>query len=282
MKAYTTSTLMLAATLMLTLSYSCKKDREVPYEDLPEATAVESSDDNATSDAMYTQVYTVVHTEVSNVEDQSFKTDVAAGPSPDPSPQKITEMDSTNKLNKYVKKMTIDYGTNGSIWNGRVRKGKIIIEKQGKIGAKGTTTTVKFENFYIDNNRLEGIVTLTNNGFSTGFYSFNFDVAGAKIHSASGDSSSWETHRSMDVYLSSGSIKTLMRGSSSGVNRKGLAYTVTTTEDLLTEYGCAYVKQGGLKISSTGKPDINIDFGDGTCDNKATITVNGIKYKKTL
>ncbi|MCX6180739.1 MAG: hypothetical protein NT150_02260 [Bacteroidetes bacterium] len=279
MKVKTTSSLMLASALMMTLTYSCKKDREVAYDDLPEATSVESSDDNSTSDEMYTHVYTVVHTEVSNVEDQSFKTN--NGPEHDPCANFTYEVDSTNKLNKFVKKMTIDYGTAGCIWEGRVRKGKIIITKTGKIKVNGTVTSIALENFSIDGNKIEGLATMENKGFSA-FYSFKLDVTGGKITTLDGDVSTWETHRVLDTYIGAGTIKTYMRGTSSGVNHKGVAYSVTTTEDLLTEYGCEYIKKGVLKIVTDGKPDVNIDFGDGTCDNKATIIINGVKYKKTL
>ncbi len=280
MKVKSTSSLLLASALMLTLTYSCKQDRDVAYDDLPAASDVESSDDNTTSDAAYTQVYTVVHTEVSNVEDQSFKTD--GGPSPDPCANITYEVDSTDKFKKFLKKMTIDYGNSGCTWDGKVKKGKILITKTGKLATAGSITTVTLENFYIDGARVEGTATIENKGFASGYYSIKFDVTGGKIKATTGDTATWESHRTMDMYLSPGSIKTLMRGTSSGVNHKGIAYSVTTTEDLVTEFGCAYVKKGGLKITATGKPDINIDFGDGTCDNKATITINGVKYKKSL
>jgi hypothetical protein len=280
MKIANPSTLLMASALMLTLTYSCQKDREVAYDDLPTATEVESSDDNTTSDAAYTQVYTVVHTEVSNVEDQSFK--MENGPTPDPCANISYEVDSTDKSNKFLKKMTIDYGNSGCSWDEKVRKGKIIVTKTGKLAATGSVTTVTLENFYIDDVRVEGVATIENKGFSGGFYSIKFDVTGAKIKTLGGDTATWESHRTMDMYLGSGTLKTLVRGSSSGVNHKGVAYSVITTEDLTFEFGCAYAKKGGLKITATGKPDINVDFGDGACDNKATITISGVKYKKNL
>ncbi|MFM7022192.1 MAG: hypothetical protein ACKOXB_04380 [Flavobacteriales bacterium] len=282
MKITTPSSLLLASALMLTLSYSCTKDREIDYEDLPEATNVESSDDNETSDEMYTHVYTVVHTEVSNVEDQAFKTGISSGATPDACANITYEVDSTNKLNKYLKKMTIDYGTTGCTWDGRVRKGKIIITKQGKIATPGTITTVTLEDFYIDGYRVEGTATLENKGFTSGKYSMKYDVVGGKVTAPDNTSSTWATSRTFDFYLSNGSFKIIMSGTCSGINHKGVAYSVTTTKDLLAEFGCKYIKSGTLVIKSTGKPDITVDYGDGECDNKATVIVNGTKYKKTL
>ena len=40
--------------------------------------------------------------------------------------------------------------------------------------------------------------------------------------------------------------------------------------------------QGELDITPSGKPTISIDFGNGACDNTATITRNGVTKTITL
>ena len=68
----------------------------------------------------------------------------------DPCAVKTIEVDSVDKAHRFVKKLTIDYGTAGCTWDGRVRKGKIIIVKQGLLKTTGTKCYITFENFYID------------------------------------------------------------------------------------------------------------------------------------
>jgi len=274
MMTLNTKRFVMASALMVALGYSCNKDRVVPYEELPAATAVESAQDNKTSDAMYTHVYTVVHTEVSNVEDQALKMENALDA--DPCAVKTIEVDSVDKAHRFVKKLTIDYGTAGCTWDGRVRKGRIIIVKQGLLKTTGTKCYISFDNFYIDGCRVEGNAT-----YETGL-TFKFDLTGGRLTTPDNKVLVYETHRTMDVTFVGGVFKTYTSGTASGTNHLGESYTVTTTKPVLFEYGCDYAKEGALLITCTGKPDITIDYGDGTCDDKSVITIGGTKYKNTL
>jgi hypothetical protein len=45
---------------------------------------------------------------------------------------------------------------------------------------------------------------------------------------------------------------------------------------------CQWVSQGILNIQPEGWPLFVVDYGDGTCDNQATVTVNGQVYYITM
>lgn len=66
-----------------------------------------------------------------------------------------------------------------------------------------------------------------------------------------------------DVYETSGSWES--------ISKDGFVRNVTITNNLVTSFGCIYIKKGVVSIVKGGK-QYAIDFGDGTCDNTATFT----------
>ena len=63
-------------------------------------------------------------------------------------------------------------------------------------------------------------------------------------------------------------------GTSSGTNSNQVAYTTEITSDLIKARSCRWIKQGTISIIK-GNKNIVLDYGDGTCDNDMTISVNG-------
>ena len=62
-------------------------------------------------------------------------------------------------------------------------------------------------------------------------------------------------------------------GMAEGVNRKGIPYSREITSSLWKEIGCRFITKGTVLISAEGRPDVILDYGDGTCDPEATVTV---------
>ncbi len=59
-------------------------------------------------------------------------------------------------------------------------------------------------------------------------------------------------------------------------------YTVSITDALKTKIACAYISEGEMSLDKNGLT-VLIDFGDGTCDNSATITYpNGVTQEVSL
>ncbi len=68
-----------------------------------------------------------------------------------------------------------------------------------------------------------------------------------------------------------------LTGSGTGTTPSGLTFTQTVTSQL--QYGelcAAHFVSGGLRLQTQGQPDKDFDFGNGACDDRATMTENGV------
>jgi hypothetical protein len=64
-------------------------------------------------------------------------------------------------------------------------------------------------------------------------------------------------------------------GNSSGKNRLGRTFTTDITSGLIKRSDCKYITSGTLELTPEGLRTRTVDFGNGTCDDDATFTVNG-------
>ena len=63
---------------------------------------------------------------------------------------------------------------------------------------------------------------------------------------------------------------------------EGNTYNVTVNGPLTSSVNCGYIAAGDMTVSKNGL-SVNVDFGDSTCDNVATITYpNGVEEEITL
>jgi hypothetical protein len=282
------NSILVALSLGVMATSSCKKrDASVADEDLPEAPQTESSTDNSQADEMQTHVYTVVHTEVSNVEEQSFKTGGSTLPA-DACASVYTSFEKNNLNQDYADTLIIDYGVaGGCTWGGRTKKGKMIIAKTNKMSAIGSVMTVTFEDFYIDGYKVEGKAILENKGYANLELTLRSTFQNGKITSPDNSKiATFYTDRTYKISPGNNRIITNVYGTSSGVNHIGESYVATVTSDqaLMFIDDCKYPHKGIVTITSSGKPTLEVDFagGNGACDNLAVIKINGTKYKQTL
>lgn len=188
------------------------------------------------------------------------------------------------------RKITIDFGTTNCLCNdGRYRKGKIIITYTGKYRDSGSVHTIGFDGYYVNNNQVLGNKTVTNMGKnSSGQSYFNISVNGMMILNTTGDTISHVASRtrtwiagesttalSDDVYSITGS------GTNTRANGKMVNYTITSP--LTLALNCRWIEQGTVDITPAGATKARtLDYGSGTCDDQATITVNGKTRTITL
>ena len=237
---------------------------------------------------MYTHVYTVVHTEVSNVEEQSFKME-GSTIDPDPNVTPYWHKDSIvvgpNKY-YYIDTMIIDFGTTGSTWAGKTKKGKIRITKDKQLITPTCITKVELINFYIDGKLVEGTATLENKGLSGNELTLQADVVGGKITNTDQTFATWDATRTVLIQYFPTNVYATVSGNSTGCNHLGTTYssTISDSDKLKFVHGCKYPLKGVVTLTETGKPNAVVNFGGGTggCDNIAVVTVNGVKFKITL
>jgi len=80
------------------------------------------------------------------------------------------------------------------------------------------------------------------------------------------------------------SVKDVWRieGNSSGVTREGLAWTASYPSALVKKNSCKWVSSGSILVTPQGLAPRTINFGEGTCDNKATLTIEDKTYQIEL
>lgn len=181
--------------------------------------------------------------------------------------------------------LTIDFGEENCLCNdGRYRRGKILLSFTGRYWWPGTVLTYTFDDFYVNDNRVEGTKVITNMGYNDeGNYYFNVEVISVIHRIESGKTLSWNSstvrewiegattwNRHDDVYL--------ITGSSNGIRPNGNTWTREIVNPLRVEIGCKWIVSGTMEITPEGLPTRIVDWGNGECDNIITVIVNGVTY----
>ena len=179
--------------------------------------------------------------------------------------------------------MTINFGSEGCEGPfGNIRKGVITIIVTDRYIKQGSVRTVTFNDFYVNDFKIEGTKTVTNEGRNDdGFMYFTVELTDGKVITPAGKEITHEFNRTRtwiegeltkrwrwdDVYL--------IEGESTGVNRFGKTYTRTITSPLMVATACRWIMSGTIEIQPEDRSLILLNFGNGECDDVATITVNG-------
>ncbi len=172
------------------------------------------------------------------------------------------------------KTVILDFGEGCSGKKGSIFSGKIII---AYVKADGSfSKTITFENFFINGNAVEGGKSISkvrenNNGnpertyevamsvtFTTGETMFtNGKRFKEKVYGAD------TSERGDDVVLITGNWEV--------VRKNGNVKSAAIVKSLRREYACKYIVSGTIDITKNTAL-YTLDFGGGSCDNKATIT----------
>ncbi|WP_435261441.1 hypothetical protein [Tenacibaculum sp. nBUS_03] len=180
---------------------------------------------------------------------------------------------------------TVEATTNGKIVNldfgagcegkrGRIFAGKIIIEYV--LENQSFSKTVSFENFSVNGNAIEGGMSASKvkenaNGNPERSHMVDITITlesgeaivkkGEKVKEKIAGADTKD--RGDDVFLISGFWES--------VNKNGNAKKAQITTSLRREYACKYIVSGVIELTK-GTSKYVLDFGDGSCDNLATIT----------
>ncbi len=66
------------------------------------------------------------------------------------------------------------------------------------------------------------------------------------------------------------------------VGSQEIAFGFSVTDTIFVSTCCAYPTAGELRITASGLIPATVDFGNGTCDNVATLTIAGRSQEITL
>lgn len=179
--------------------------------------------------------------------------------------------------------LTIDYGTTGCLdtLDNKVRKGQIVCEFSNRWHLVGSSVKVTLVNFSVD-------------GVSISCDSMKFIHSAAnafttKVFNGKCVSPSWSLDWACDRTLTQtagmgdtdpyNDVFSLM-GTANGKNRDGKAYSVNipSSSPLVKRSSCSWIESGILELTPDGLDKRTVDFGNGTCDKKATLIINGNSF----
>jgi hypothetical protein len=261
MKLFRTSILALALGLTFV---GCQKDDDTSSD---EEISTTSSKNNEVADNLYSDIDNVVNITVPPLDEDETKSMALKSGESCAEITFVLSQDSS-----FVSQVTIDFG-DGCDYQGRTRTGKIIISKTDKMRNVGAQTTITLEDYTVDGYAVEGTKTNTTSAvdWQTLTATYNTEVRNGKITAPDGATFTWESDRTTIIAFLSGEI--VIKGTASGVNQLGIAYTANITNDIILKRDCKYITQGTLEINPEGFETRTVDYGDGTCDNLATVSV---------
>jgi hypothetical protein len=179
------------------------------------------------------------------------------------------------------KNIKIDFGTGCTNANGVIRKGIINIVLTDSLYKTGSMATLTFDNYYVNGYKKEGTVKRTNTTIiGSGTRSHNRLILDGKITAPNGNY--WLHTCNIDVTQTAGLITPCditddiynLTGTRTTTNATGKSRTSTTQTPLQKKTNCANIDQGILKVQGPNHFAL-IDFGNGNCDNQATISIDG-------
>ena len=259
----------LILSILSILLYSCRDEDVINPNDLE---STQASKDHITAEKIFNDIGRVVEDGfIDNGEDKNC-------PDYNLNNSNITDPDT----------MTIDFG-NGNpscLSYGNLKKGKIIVIYTGRYRDSLSIITTTFDNYYVNNNLIQGERVVTNQGKnSNGNLWFTIEVNNASINTSNG-TINWEASRTREwisgittYNISDDSYR--ISGNASGNSVNGNNFTMTITEPLTIDLGClpsCIIKSGEAKISPSGYSERTINYGESICDCNIDIIIDGTTY----
>lgn len=186
--------------------------------------------------------------------------------------------------------ITVDFGTSNCQCNdGKNRRGKVIFTYTGPYRDSGTVITHTPDQYFVNDNQLTGTKTVTNMGRNNaGNLWYAIHVDGTVIKANNGGTITWVSDRTREWVAGESTVLNifddayLISGTGNGVAANGESFTAQIITPLRKEIGCYHFVSGSISITPESRPTRVIDYGNGTCDNNATVTVNGNTYSIQL
>ena len=268
--------------LTLAIAVGCKKEKEQDYD-------TQSAQDNASAENIFNEI-----NEISDqaVEDGQLSTHRIGNESGSLLTQCAiiqVNIDSANGSGT----ASIDFG--GHFCQGydlKYRKGLITVSFTGAYKNPGTVITMTATDYFVGYDsayatKVNGQRTVTNNGLNgSGNPNFSIQANGTLVNYLN-QQMTWNSTRNRewiagDTTTAWSDDEYLITGSASGKSYAGVNYTAVISQPLHIKLNCRWITEGNFTLTPEGKTERLCDFGDGTCDNNATVTIGDKTYEITL
>ncbi len=152
-----------------------------------------------------------------------------------------------------------------------------------EVGNESASYTATYQDFFVGTLKLNGTRTYTLNA-STEQNGIFFNVtSNISVEFEDGDTITETGTKTFGIIIGEDLETTFFTLSGSWtVTADGNTYRIESNSDLQGSFGCEYFTSGSMDVEKNGLV-IMVDFGDGTCDDKATLTYpNGTTQEITL
>jgi len=183
--------------------------------------------------------------------------------------------------------LIINFGTTNCLHNAKLRKGKLIITYTGKYRDSLAVMTTTFDNYYVNNNLVQGERIVANQGKNNkGNMWFTIEVNNASISTNNG-TINWNANRSREWVSGNATYGVIeddqykITGSANGIGVNNNSFSMEITDTLNVDLGClpyCVIKSGKEKITPNGYTDRTINYGDSLCDCNFEVTISGSTY----
>ncbi|HNW49492.1 MAG TPA: hypothetical protein PKH79_00335 [Prolixibacteraceae bacterium] len=177
--------------------------------------------------------------------------------------------------------IALNYGDSTVLKNGRILSGKVEIVISGPKNTDGTIRSITYTNFSVDSVVINGSVSELFNGDNTSTKTISltdeltFLYPDGTLYTRVGKRvNNWL--EGLDTELDPEDDKIEITGDVSVTNSLGESYSKTIIEPLIRLGSCKYYVQGITQITMNSEVISSINYGNGDCDNEATITVAGV------
>ena len=175
--------------------------------------------------------------------------------------------------------VTVDFGISCTDRNGRIRKGKIIINFSDTLSKLNATKTVTYNNYFIDSTKIEGTRIWKNTGLNNNNQpTYTRTATDMKLTFGNGEMATWTASHVVtrtQGYATRTPIDDIwsVTGNCSGINRKGKSYSSVIEIPIVHKTRCPCIVSGKRKITVDGQTrSLDYSFGGGDCDRQALLT----------
>ena len=273
--------IMLTVCCLFTLVFlGCKKKETVTVDN-----ETQSSVDNAVADQEYSAIVPTTNNHAINTKGTGTTGRSAVAPCDSLTliQGSIAALGTQSYAAFPVYTLSVNGSCPATMPDGKVRSGYLKIrltDKIRKVGAKMIIYMINYKTGLIGYSCDSMVVTTLASDSVTHKTSFN-----VKLINGVCSSSAWIIKYSSDrtfTHYALGSPTgtdpvSQVFGTANGINRQGRAFTVNIPQatPLIKHKACQYIDKGILELTPDGFKVRSIDFGDGTCNDDATFTVNG-------
>ncbi|MCT4614467.1 MAG: hypothetical protein N4A49_06295 [Marinifilaceae bacterium] len=237
------------------------------------------ADNEILSDEILNDIDDNVDDEISSLDIELKKGEVRQGPKRNGKTGAIIQIDTLVDDEKYKYQITFDYETGKEDKKGNIRKGKLILKKGGSKEEKTRFEHISFEDFYINDQSISGTKERTKVKAEDAGILFT-----EKFNLIINDSLSFKGLKTKEVTAGFKTKAFLddefkINGNDTLISPSDNKYRKLT--DLIRKTNYRFFISGTIDVKSNEK-NYNLDFGDGSLDSLATLTVDGVSSEIVL